>query len=332
MRERAMLVFSDGARSMIASRTEPAADARRRVFLARSAAAVLGAVLPAARAEEPLLFHDHGHGLAFSPEGRALLVPSERGVAAYDEGVWWRAAGPAQGFSAFAVTEEGLYASGHARAGARARPFGLAHSTDGGRTWRVLALAGEADLHLLAAGYRSGALYVLSALPGPRMAAGALHATFDRGRTWRRAAAQGLVGEIHGLAAHPDAARTLAAATGRGLYLSRDGGESFARVDDADAATAVAFDLGGERLRYARAASTEILQIGVDGAARPALRLPPLPGDYVTCLAQSPVDARVLAFATRRRDIYLTGDGGSTWRPIATRGAPRGTRAQPGAR
>lgn len=300
-------------------------DPRRRRLMACSAGVLLAAVLPGVRAAERLLlFHDHGHGLAFSPDGRALLAPTHRGVAVYEDGTWWEVAGPEQGFSAFAVTERALYSSGHVGRGPRAgRPFGLARSTDGGRTWPVLALAGEADFYMLAAGYRSSAIYVLNASQNAAMEADALYATLDDGTSWRRLGARGLVGELHGISAHPNAAGTVAAATGRGLYLSRDGGDSFARLDGDGAVTAVAFDLGGERLRYARALASDILQIGLDGRRRPGLRLPPLPGDFVTCLAQSPVDARVLAFATRRRDVYLSGDGGMKWRPIANGGAAR---------
>lgn len=299
-------------------------DARRRRFILGSAGVLLAAALPGVRAAAPLLFHDHGHGLAFSPDGRALLAPSHRGVAAYEDGDWWEAAGPQQGFSAFAVTERALYSTGHAGHGLRGgRPYGFARSSDGGRTWQVLALAGEADFYMLAAGYKSGAIYVFNALPNSAMEADALYATMDEGRSWRRLAAHGLTGELHGLAAHPTLPATLAAATGRGLHLSRDGGGSFTRPDGNGAATAVAFDLGGERLRYARALSGEMLQMALDGSRRRGLRLPPLPGDYVTCLAQNPLDARVLAFATRRRDLYLSADGGSRWWPIANRGATR---------
>jgi hypothetical protein len=37
----------------------------------------------------------------------------------------------------------------------------------------------------------------------------------------------------------------------------------------------------------------------------------------VTCLAQNPQDGKVIAFATRRRDVYLSADGGASWRRIA---------------
>ena len=60
--------------------------------------------------------------------------------------------------------------------------------------------------------------------------------------------------------------------------------------------------------------------------------MPRLKRDYVTCLAQNPKDERVLAFATRRRDVYLTSDGGLSWQLIAEGSNPRGSTATGGAR
>ena len=116
---------------------------------------------------------------------------------------------------------------------------------------------------------------------------------------------------------------SVAVASGRGLYLSRDAGNNFVRLDGGEPTTAVAFDLDGKRVRYARAISNVILETGLEGRQRRSLRLPPLRFDYVTCLAQSPQDESVLAFATRRRDVYLSADGGRSWRRIAEEGELR---------
>lgn len=285
---------------------------------------VLLAVLALSLRAEPVLFHDHGHGLAFSSDGKALFAPSHGGLAVYEDGAWWEALGPIQGFSGFSVAEHAIYSSGHSRPGvAAAGSAGLIRSTDGGRTWHPLALAGEADLRLLAAGYRSDAIYVVSVQPNSAMRSPGLYVTHDEGKSWRLAAARGLQGEIHGLAAHPRQADTVAVATGRGLYLSRDAGGSFVQLDGREPATAVAFDFEGKRVRYARTLSNEVVETTLDGRERQALRLPRLRLDYVTCLAQSPMDERVLAFATRRRDVYLSADGGRSWRQIAVEGDPR---------
>lgn len=267
---------------------------------------------------QPLLFHDHGHGLAFSSDGKALLAPSHRGLAVYEDGAWWEVPSPIQGISGFATAETGMYASGRAPPGTAPRDrFGLLKSTDGGRTWMKLSLAGEADFPLVAAGYRSEIIYVLNTQANSAMPAPGLYLSRDDGKSWRRAAARGLDGELHAIAAHPRDAAAIAVATGRGLYLSRDAGERFRRLDGRELATGVTFDVEGRRLRYGHALSNEVVEIALDGGGRRVFRLPSLRGDYVTCLAQSPSDERVFAFATRRLDVYMTVDGGSSWRQIA---------------
>lgn len=278
------------------------------------AAVALLAASAAAAAAAPLLFHGHGHGLSFSADGAALLAPSERGLAFYERGTWVEPGADNESFSAFSASEKALYSSGHARP--EHAPRGLIRSTDGGRTWQALARSGETDFPILAAGYRSGALYVLS--PGS-----GLQVTRDEGKSWRRPQARGLEGEIHGLAAHPHDAAVLAVASASGLYLSRDAGASFRRLDRRGPVTAVAFDLDGKRLRYARALSAGLIESALDGRERRTLRLPSLEGDYVTCLAQSPGDPRALAFATRRREVYLSADAGASWRRISPDAAER---------
>jgi DNA-binding beta-propeller fold protein YncE len=273
---------------------------------------------------QPLLFHDHGHGLAFSADGKALLAPSHQGLAVFRDESWSEASGTIGGFSGFSVAEQAIYSSGHPAPGARQRdPVGLVRSADGGKTWQSLTLAGEADFHLLAAGYRSGALYVLNTRPNSAMPAPGLYLSRDEGRSWRRSAAEGLEGEIHGMAAHPRESDTVAVGTGKGLYISRDGGDRFRRLDGREPATAVAFTPDGARLYYARALSNQVLEISPEGRRRGALRLPELGLDYVTCIAQNPADERVIAFATRRRDVFLTRDGGRSWRKIAGEDEPQ---------
>ena len=275
----------------------------------------LAALLLAAVAHPaPVLFHAHGHGLSFSADGTALLAPSEEGLAVYEDAGWYRPAGDNGSFSGFSASAHALYSSGHPSPGRAAR--GLLRSTDGGRSWQPLALQGEADFPVLAAGYRSGAIYVLHAAGSATLARPGIYATRDEGKSWRRADAKGLTGEIHGLAAHPVEPAVLAVASASGLYVSRDGGESFRRLDRRGPVTAVAFDLQGKRLRYARALSSELIESALDGRERRTFGLPKLEGDYVTCLAQNPKDERALALATRRRDVYLTTDGGAHWQRI----------------
>ena len=272
-----------------------------------------------ARPVEPLLFHVHG--LAFSPDGKAILVPSHTGLAVFRDGGWSEVNGPIHDFAGFSLVENAMYASGHPPEGsALPNPLGLVKSSDGGETWQPLALGGEADFHWIAAGYRSRAVYVLSTQPNSAMPVPGLHMTRDEGKTWRRSTAQGLEGEAFAIAAHPQQAEIVAVATAKGLYLSRDAGGSFRRVDGRQAVTAVAFDIDGKHIRYARAVRRELIAATLDGRSRTLVRLPPIGLDYTTHVAQSPADPRVLAIATDRRHVFVTSDAGKTWRQIAKDG------------
>jgi hypothetical protein len=285
-------------------------------------APALADVHPSVRADRPaerLLFHIHG--LAYSPDGKALLAPSHTGLAIHRDNGWSEVNGPIHDFAGFALTERAIYASGHPPAGSPLpNPLGLVKSVDLGVNWTQLALGGEADFHLLAAGYRSSAIYVLSAEPNSAMPTPGLHRSNDEGKTWRRQIALGLAGNPFGIAAHPLDVATLAVATDRGLYLSRDAGESFKRVGGRLAVTSVMFDMDGKAVRFTRAIRRELLAFTLEGRPRGVMLLPSIGLDYVTHIAQSPVDHSEFAIATDRRHVFVTTDAGRTWRQIAKDG------------
>lgn len=272
-----------------------------------------------ARPAEPLLFHVHG--LAFSPDGKALLVPAHTGLAVFRDDGWSEVNGPIHDFAGFSLAERAIYASGHPPPGSSLpNPLGLVKSTDLGKNWVSLALGGEADFHFIAAGYRSNAIYVRSTAANSAMPVPGLHLSIDDGKSWRRQTARGLEGEVFGIAAHPLDARTLAVATDKGLYVSRDAGDSFKSFDGRQAVTAVTFDLDGRNLRYARAIRRELVSAALDSRSRTVILLPSIGLDYVTHIAQSPADQRLIAIATDRRHVFVTKDVGKVWRQIAKDG------------
>lgn len=115
------------------------------------------------------------------------------------------------------VGPDHLLGSGHARAGSGGSPdLGLIESTDGGLTWSAVAYQGKADLHLIRA--RGPGLTAYD------IAGGRLLSTTDRGQTWRRRAAPGLLSDM---AVDPADARHLIAVSERGALETRDGGMSW---------------------------------------------------------------------------------------------------------
>src|SRR6266853_2480637 len=112
----------------------------------------------------------HVHGLAYSPDGKRLMIPSHHGLAVYENGKWSKAPGPEHDYMGFAATGKNIYSSGHPAPGSGlVNPFGLLRSRDGGKTWEKLGLEGESDFHLLATGWNTNAVYVWNPAPSSRM-------------------------------------------------------------------------------------------------------------------------------------------------------------------
>ncbi len=102
----------------------------------------------------------HVHGLAYSADGKQLLIPSHHGIAAYADGQWAKMPGPEHDYMGFSATHNALYSSGHPAVGSKlVNPFGLIKSTDAGKTWQQLGLEGESDFHTLATSYETNAVY-----------------------------------------------------------------------------------------------------------------------------------------------------------------------------
>jgi hypothetical protein len=159
----------------------------------------------------------HVHGLAYSGDGKRLMIPSHHGLAIYENGKWSKAPGPEHDYMGFVATAKNLYSSGHpAPRSGLVNPFGLIRSRDGGRTWDKLGLEGETDFHLLAAGWNTNAIYVWNPEPSSRLKSPGLHFTLNDGFTWTRPAASGLAGKPQALAVHPDEPKVVAVATAQG--------------------------------------------------------------------------------------------------------------------
>jgi hypothetical protein len=263
----------------------------------------------------------HVHGLAYSPDGKRLMIPSHHGLAVYENGKWSKAPGPQHDYMGFVATAKGLYSSGHpAPRSGLVNPFGLIRSRDGGKTWEKLGLEGETDFHVLAAGWNSNAIYVWNPAPSSRMKSEGLHYTLDDGREWKRSAAAGLAGEPRAIAVHPDD-RTVALATSEGLYLSRDAGERFTKLAAEGEGLSVFFELEGRRLWYGSYDGQARLARVPLGPGHPVkVSLPPLKEDAVAYIAQNPARRLEYAIATFERSVYLSKDSGESWTQIADRG------------
>ena len=268
----------------------------------------------------------HAHGIGYSADGSQILIPNHSGIAVYSEGRWSKVPGPGHDYMGFVVTRDFIFSSGHV-AGSRGvtNLLGLMRSGDGGQSWVSLGFEGQVEFHLVAAGYVSNALYVYSAEPNSVMPRPGIYRRLgDRLVAWRGAAGRGLQGEIGMLTAHPTESATIAAATTAGLFLSRDGGDEFKPVATEARATAACFTLEGDAILLGTLEGKEpgLFRVGINDGLRKALSLPPFGRDAVANIAQNPVHRTELALITFERAVFMSTDGGKTWKRIAR---PRGT-------
>lgn len=282
------------------------------LFLAASAAAVNGQGVTLT----------HVHGLAYSADGKRLMIPSHHGLAVYDNGKWSKGSGLQHDYMGFAATAKHLYSSGHPAPGSGlVNPLGLIRSRDGGKTWDQLGLEGETDFHLLATSWNTNAVYVWNPAPNSRMARAGLHYTVNEGFVWKRASAAGIEGEPRALAVHPDNATIVAVAASGGLYLSTDSGERFSRSAGNGEGLAAFFDLDGKHVWYAAFAGRPTLaRVPLKGGRPLQAALPALANDAVAYIAQNPVRRLEYAIATFERSVFVSKDAGQSWMHIAERG------------
>jgi len=264
----------------------------------------------------------HVHGLAYSADGKRLMIPSHHGLAVYESGKWSKAPGPQHDYMGFSATGKSLYSSGHPAPGSGlVNPFGLLHSRDGGKTWEKLGLEGESDFHLLATGWNTNAVYVWNPAPSSRMKQPGLHYTLDDGAAWKPARSSGLGGEPRALAVHPDNAAIIAIATSSGIFLSRDSGNRFDRLADEAEGLSVYFDLDGKNLWYGTFdGQARFSRVQLASGASVPVDLPPLERDGIAYIAQNPAARSEYAIATFARSVYLSKDGARTWKRIAEHG------------
>ncbi|MEO7812782.1 MAG: F510_1955 family glycosylhydrolase, partial [Usitatibacter sp.] len=266
----------------------------------------------------------HVHGLAYTPDGKRLLIPSHRGLAVYSGGRWSKAPGPEHDFMGFTATRVALYSSGHPAPGSSLQnPFGLVKSTDGGRSWIPLGLTGESDFHVMAAGYGTGTIYVHSPAVNSRMREPGIHHTSDDGKTWTRSAADRLSGGLMSLAVHPRRGNVVAAVTDAGLFVSENLGDQFTAVAASQPVSAM-FDQDGAHLWFGGyAAKATLTRLDLKTQERVSVAIPDLTQDAIAYIAQNPATREQYAIATFKRDVFVSNDSGRTWKQIAAHGETR---------
>jgi hypothetical protein len=271
----------------------------------------------------------HIHGLAFAAGGERLLLAADVGIVAYRHGHWYRLPGPAQNYTAFTLTDDALYTSGHPAADRQqTHPIGLQKRRNGGTRWLSLGMKGEAAFHVMAAGYHQHILYVLNETPNRTLPLRGIYYTLNDGHIWHHTQARNAPPPVS-LAIHPRRSGIVAIGSRDGLFLSMDHARSFRALDRRREIYAICFDFDGDHLFYAgQNVTPALIRMDIHGGGRSAIHSPALGDDTIAYIAQNPVARQQLALTTFKKDVYLSDDSGETWQKIADHG--RGMEHGPG--
>ncbi|MDQ7851250.1 MAG: hypothetical protein QN152_08965 [Armatimonadota bacterium] len=280
---------------------------------------------PAFFNERPAGEIGHAHGLAVDPTVRDVLwIGGHSGLVKVTAGRVWRQIGRQRyDMMGFVMSPAGggtMFTSGHPGPhDRRPDPLGVEVSRDRGRTWRSLALAGQADFHALAVSTANPQVLYAWNVFGRE----GLYRSRDGGRSWTSLGAQGL-GQVFALAAHPQRPEVVLAGTAGGLLVSENAGEIWTT-----------------RAGLGKVTITAVATHPRDPRVIYAYGVPPGPGlvrsfdggvtwtsqgfflgsaDAVEAMAVDPEDADVLYLATFNGDLYRSPDGGRSREQWLVRG------------
>jgi hypothetical protein len=187
-------------------------------------------------------------------------------------------------------------------------------STNGGRTWRALALHGQPIA------ITSTTVY---AVTGGLRGTSHLSSSRDGGRSWQPADTGLPPTYVWGLASAPSAQTTYAAMGKRGVFASKDDGSHWRSVGLSTrygAVTAIAVDPVSQRTVYA-AADAGVVVSNDEGhswrmlSATIGNRGRDRWDRQVSGLVVDPRDSRTLYATTRCAGVFKSTDGGLVWRP-----------------
>lgn len=263
----------------------------------------------------------HIHGLGYSVDGERLLMPAHEGIVAFSEGHWSQGPGEKHDYMGFSAVDDGFYSSGHPAPGSdKKNPFGVVKSTDEGKSFQTLAVYGESDFHLMGAGYKTKAIYVINPQPNSQMKSPGLYYSKDEGKTWTRSGMQGMAGDPAAIAVHPANDAVVAIGTEQGLFVSQDSGQNFEKLSDARVTSLFFNERGSLFIGSYRAPAASLLQFDIENKQTVEMNIPALTEDAVAYFAQNPQNPNELAFATFKSDVFISGDSGETWTKIADQG------------
>ncbi len=262
----------------------------------------------------------HIHGLGYTADGQKMLIASHYGLVAYSSGIWKTFEGPAHDYMGFQTVAEGFYSSGHPADGSNLKnPLGVIKSNDEGRTIQTLALAGEADFHVMAVSYNTNVIYAYAVEANSMMESAGLYSSQDDAKTWKKSAANGLTNDITSMAVHPTKPNIIAIGTPSGVLFSSDYGDSFVPyLNDVNVDTV--YFAQNDELWLVDSKQNELIVLDHKLDRKRNVQLPLNNNDTVLYVSQHPTREKELVIATKQINVVLSENSGMSWKLILDKG------------
>ncbi|WP_002148804.1 F510_1955 family glycosylhydrolase [Bacillus cereus] len=264
----------------------------------------------------------HIHGIGYAGNMPGISIATHSGIKVYQNGKWFETATQLHDYMGFQATKNGFFASGHPELGANLKnPLGLMKSSDGGNNLEKLAFYGESDFHNLAVGYNTEAIYLYNERPNSKLQQG-FYVSTNSGQEWKNSKLKGLSSTIHSFSVHPDQSSVVAVSAKDGVYLSTDYGNTFKLFSKSLESTAVTFS--DEDVIYAfinKENKQMITKQSIATNEETNIQVPSLdPKDTIIYISQNPQNSAEMVFATMKANVFLSTDGGKTWKKITKNG------------
>jgi hypothetical protein len=265
---------------------------------------------------------DHIHGLGYIANSEAVTVASHHGLFTFYQDKWYETKTEKHDYMGFQAVSDGFYASGHPEKGSTLKnPLGLVKSSNFGETLDMLTFYGETDFHYLAVGYDNHAVYAINQHSNSTIETG-LYYSFDDGSTWDKSGVNGLPkASISNIATHPVDRDTVALSTEAGVYLSKNHGNSFELVSDAQVVTSLF--ITSEELFYSSFVNNVNTLIKQSLESNDTMEIPtPMieNGDFIIYIAVSPNNADEITVVTANSSIFRTTNHGREWDQLVIKG------------
>ncbi|WP_064092993.1 F510_1955 family glycosylhydrolase [Rossellomorea aquimaris] len=265
---------------------------------------------------------DHIHGIGYPNNKEELYIATHDGLMKYKDSTWYEANSQKHDYMGFQPYKDGFYSSGHPEGGSDLEnPLGLVKSTDGGKSLDKLAFYGETDFHYLGVGYQSKAIYVINQEPNSKLETGLYH-SMDEGESFQKSDMKGFNStSIGNIAVHPSNKDMLAISSKDGVFLSKDSGNSFKKVENTTVTTSIHLKEKKGLIASIEDGQIQLYELNLESEQIQPYPTPALSQDNpVMYISSNPTNSDEWTIVTYENDIYTTTDNGGTWDEIVDNG------------